>query len=345
MTEKRSFIADIRLAAKKYFSNGKEDHEIPLAPENEPQTSLAEELMGIDFEQPDQALKIIDKVLDRVSSETRARSLTTQEVDLAMGQIAVLAKKVTKQVRRETKEAVSAESQLNIADKIKSFFGGSNDKIAVARKERKQADRAKKLQENTKQSDSQFDEAIDELIIREVAKAESKFKNLIELQNKLVDLIDAGEAVISNASSLETAALVDGTVNIDLGSDVLNAAVEMGQNLQVTSANSSLENSLSKFSNQLNRYENWVKDLEWSPNFLLQINNMTDVTWHIIGNDSMSAVSHIMDLIGGLSAMSEASTIKNKTQSVVDDLYRELKTTEKAITRVIETIREDLQLG
>lgn len=345
MAETRSFVSDIRLSAKNYFNKDRDDQQIKFVPEGESATSLASELKAIDFSKPIEALKIIDQVLDRIRSESEMHTLTTQEVDLAMEQVAELAKKVARLSKKEDKEAESAEDELSLPDKIKAFFGGSNDRIALARKERKQADRAEKIGKKTKQVDSQLDEAVDQLIINEVSEAEPEFDNLFKLQDKLVALIEAGEEVISDASSLQGAAVMDATMNVDFGNQAVNAAMEMSQNLQVDVANSSLESSLNRFANLLSRYKDWVSDLDWSPNFLLQFNNMTDVSWHIIGNDALTTMSHMMDLVGGLSAMSEASDIENSVQEIVDSLNEELETTEKAITRVIETIREDLKLG
>lgn len=333
--------ADVRLfaeavadAAASQFPDAKPSGEWNTNPDEDLAAALGS---IIEQDEPEQALKIVEQVISYV--EEGGDHLTLQDVDRALDVSDQLVKFLKKEATREKRQSTVAEGELTFTDRVQRFFGGENEHIKKARIEAKQAEKAGRKAEKSRDQNTRLDDAIDDMIITQVCAISPSFKIIVESQDELVGVLKATDGVKDAADSLESAGVTD-VVDVDMGNNVVNMAMEMSDNLLVSAARDEVEEAVKRLNAALRKFNE--TDFEATRSAFAEFVDSIDATMELLDTTDGFGAFDALDLIGALQTMDDAADIRGKALEIEAAFEHRLKTAERFIMGVVENIRVEL---
>lgn len=291
----------------------------------------------VEQEDPGAALDLINRVITYI--EEGGTKVTLRDVDQALDVSDQVVGHLKKVAAKETREEKAADKDLSLPERAWRFLGGENDRIRLAKTEAKQALRARKEQEKSRDQNTRLDDAIDAMIITQVMEVSPSFRTLVESQDDLSGVLTAVDSVKDAADSLSTAGVND-AIDVDLGNALINAAMESADNVGVLAAREEVEEAVAKLNRVLKKFDE--KDFEAVRSAFAEFVDMIDVSLELLdGVDGFSAFD-ALDLMGALQTMDDADEIRDKALEIEAAFTRQLRATEEIIVGVVAKIREDL---
>jgi hypothetical protein len=247
---------------------------------------------------------------------------------------------LTKVSRREKREQVRADGELNIGERIIRVVGIKTERIAMADKEAKQAVAAAKKETRGREQNTKLDEAIDAMIADKLTEISPSFKALTVAENDIGNLLGAIGVLSEAAESLETAGMND-VVDVDLGNSAVNMAMEMMDNAGVAAAREEVNEAVGVLNKALAKLRE--KGLDKVENAFAEFVDMVDVPLELLGGDGFDAFD-ALDMMGGFQTISDGSEIGDKAREMDENFSKQLRDIEKVMACVVARVRGNLGL-
>jgi hypothetical protein len=303
-------------------------------------TAMEEVLsLVVDVDKPSHALKLVDQVIEKV--EGGGDDVTVEMIDRALEISDQLVLELTKDTKKQKRELKSAEDDLDWKEKVGRFLGLKGENIDKANKEAREVVAATKKESRSREQNTELDTAIDDMIEAQLAESSPSFKLLKAVEDDTASVIAAAGVLNEAAEGLSMAGTND-MVDMDTGNDLMNMALEIADNVGVSTSRDEVETAVKALNKLLKKMGE--RDVSHVQNTLSMFVDMVDVPLEMLNSTGGFDGVDALDLIGAFGTMDDAEKMMEQAEKIEKAYQKRLSDIEKTIASVVAKVRTELGL-